>query len=103
MQAAILSVCILRRVYKLTNSEENKLGLPMPSGVVRFYDKDGSGELQFIGAADMAQLAKGEKAELAIGEAFDIYADGKITAQNKLSEKMAGERSFRYFPQCQRP
>ena len=76
-------------VYKLTNSEENKLGLPMPSGVVRFYDKDGSGELQFIGAADMAQLAKGEKAELAIGEAFDIYADGKITAQNKLSEKMA--------------
>lgn len=75
-------------IYKLVNDEASKLGEPLPAGIVRFYEKDQSGALQFTGSAPMPQLAKGEKAELAVGQAFDIYAKGVVKNMQKLSEKM---------------
>lgn len=75
-------------IYKLVNDSESNLGEPMPSGMVRFYEKDASGNLQFTGAAQLNQLAKGETAELAVGEAFDLFAKGKVVSMQKLSEKM---------------
>lgn len=75
-------------VYKLVNNTESNLGDPLPAGMVRFYEKDSSGNLQFTGAAELNQLAKGETAELAVGEAFDLYAKGKVVNMQKLSDKM---------------
>ena len=75
-------------IYKLTNNAESNLGEPLPAGMVRFYEKDSSGNLQFTGASEMGQLAKGETAELTVGEAFDLYAKGKVVNMQKLSDKM---------------
>ncbi len=72
--------------YKLTNSKERKLGQPMPSGTIRFYEKDGSGNLSFIGAAEMPRLAVDESAELNIGKSYDVYANGKIVNISKIAE-----------------
>lgn len=74
--------------YKLVNSKEDNLGVPMPAGTVRFYEKDAKEALQFVGASKITQLAVGEKTELTIGNAFDIFAKGKITKAQSLSDKM---------------
>lgn len=75
-------------LYKLDNVNEANLGMPMPSGTMRFYEKDANNNLQFVGESKISQLAVGEKAELAIGEAFDVFAKGKITQAQNLAEKM---------------
>ncbi len=74
-------------VYKLNNRTENGLGQPMPQGQIRFYQKNDQRSATFIGAANMPRLAKGETAELAVGESFDIYATGKMTSLKKIADK----------------
>ncbi len=76
-------------LYKFVNKQEQNL----PRGTIRFYENGGDNEPQFVGSADFPQLAKGEKAELPAGKSSDVYADGKITKQQKLSDKMT-EASF---------
>lgn len=71
-------------VYKFENIKGNNLGLPLPSGIVRFYDKDNT---LFVGEGSINQIAEGEKFELAVGKSFDLYASGKITEVKKLSDK----------------
>lgn len=75
-------------VYKITNGKKEKLGRPMPAGIVRFYEKGADGNLTFTGAANMPQMAVGESAELNTGRSFDVYAGGKITNINKIAEKI---------------
>ena len=75
--------------YKILNTEENNLGLPLPQGKVRFYEKNSDGNALFLGAADIRYLSVGEKAELNIGESFDLSADGKVTEFSKISEKIS--------------
>lgn len=71
-------------VYKFENIKKNNLGLPLPSGIVRFYDKDNT---LFVGEGNISQIAEGEKFELAVGKSFDLYASGKIKEVKKLSDK----------------
>lgn len=73
-------------VYKITNSKAQKLGQPMPSGTIRFYEKDGNGNLSFTGAAEMPQLAVDESVELNIGKSYDVYANGKIVNFSQIAE-----------------
>ncbi len=77
-----------RVVYKIENTKKNGLGEALPQGTVRFFETDSRGGLQFIGEAGLPQLALGEKAELDLGKAFDIYASGKISSVKKISDKM---------------
>ena len=74
-------------VYQIINSRESGLGLPMPQGTVRFYEKGADGKMQFTGAAEFPQLAEGAKAELAVGKSFDLYAEGQVVNQQKIAEK----------------
>lgn len=72
--------------YVVKNVEEDNLGIPLPSGVVRFYENDEAGSLQFIGEDSISHVAKGEKMELNLGSLFNVFVDGKITNVNKVSE-----------------
>lgn len=72
--------------YLTKNDEQNNLGLPLPSGVVRFYADDKDGSMQFIGEDYLRDTAKGEKMEFNLGKMFDVYANGKIVKANKISE-----------------
>lgn len=84
-------------IFKITNSKTSNLGEPLPAGTLRMYEKDSSGNLQFIGESSFARTAAGEKIELSTGSAFDIWAKGKITqSQNiaKNTREISAEISF---------
>ncbi|MDR2874547.1 MAG: DUF4139 domain-containing protein [Methylobacillus sp.] len=61
------------------NKESNKLGMPLPKGVIRVYKKDSSGNAQFVGEDRIDHTPKNEKIRLKLGEAFDVTADKKQT------------------------
>lgn len=75
-------------VFKLVNDKASNLGLPMPGGVVRFYEKDNKGNMQFIGESQIEQSAAGEKIDLTIGKAFDIFAKGRVKKVRAISKDM---------------
>jgi len=74
--------------YILKNDKESNLGLPLPQGVIRFYEKDLKNNLQFIGENSIKQTAKGEKLELELGKMFDVFVDGQILKVRKVDEKV---------------
>ena len=73
--------------YVMLNNESANLGLPLPAGVMRFYENDKSGSMQFIGENSINHATKGEKIELNLGELFDVFVDGKIAAIHDVSDK----------------
>ncbi len=60
---------------ELQNSEKNRLGMPLPKGVVRLYKADSSGALQFVGEDAIDHTPRDEKLTLKVGEAFDVVVD----------------------------
>jgi hypothetical protein len=61
------------------------LGIPLPRGVVRVYKKDGQGNAQFVGEDRIDHTPKNETVRLKLGDAFDLTADKKQTAFQKLA------------------
>jgi hypothetical protein len=57
------------------NSEKNRLGMPLPAGVVRVYKEDSSGAQQFIGEDRIDHTPRDEKVRIKMGEAFDVVGD----------------------------
>ena len=74
-------------IYVLNNVEADNLGIRLPAGIMRFYENDSNGNLQFIGEDSISHTAKGEELRLNLGEFFNIYANGKIASVKKLSEE----------------
>jgi len=65
---------------EISNSETNKLGVPLPKGKMRMYrtdDKDGRRE--FTGENMMDHLPKNEVLKLDMGNAFDLVGERKRT------------------------
>lgn len=69
------------------NSTKNKLGLPLPKGVVRLYKQDSKGGTQFVGEDRIYHTADKETVRLKMGEAFNLTADMKRTSYNKISDR----------------
>jgi len=61
------------------NSQQNKLGMPLPAGTVRLYKKDTTGNQQFIGEDKIDHTPKDEDVRVKVGDAFDIIAERKQT------------------------
>ena len=66
------------QVIEFKNSEENRLGIPLPKGTVRVYKEDQSNVSRFVGAANITNIPKGETVKLTIGKYFDIVGKEKI-------------------------
>ncbi|MBE0533036.1 MAG: DUF4139 domain-containing protein [Rhodospirillales bacterium] len=67
---------------KFANAREAGLGLPLPAGLVRVYERDSQGRIQFTGEQSIAHTAAGEEVTLNLGEATDIgiqYRQGAFT------------------------
>jgi hypothetical protein len=69
------------------NSQQNKLGMPLPAGTIRLYKKDTTGNQQFIGENKIDHTPKDEDVRVKVGDAFDIVAerkqmDYKVIARN---------------------
>lgn len=65
------------------SNEKPQLGEPLPAGVMRFYQRDRTGAIQFIGEQRIEHTPEGRELELAVGSAFDITATRRQTAFRK--------------------
>ncbi|MHB1144006.1 MAG: DUF4139 domain-containing protein [Thiobacillus sp.] len=61
------------------------LGIPLPRGVIRMVKKDSQGNAQFVGEDRIDHTPKNETVRLKLGDAFDLTADKKQTAFQKLA------------------
>lgn len=73
-------------IFKITNGKASNLGEPLPAGTLRMYEKDSSGNLQFIGESSFPRTAVGEKIELNTGSAFDIWVKGRLTQSQNIAK-----------------
>lgn len=70
------------------NSEQNKLGMPLPAGTVRLYKQDANGNQQFIGEDNIGHTPKDEDVRVKVGDAFDIVAERKQTDYKVISSNV---------------
>ena len=79
-------------VFVEFNNKGDGLGIPLPKGVIRMYKKDSQGNAQFVGEDRIDHTPKNETVRLKLGDAFDVTADKKQTAFQKL----AGTSRYNY-------
>ncbi|CAN5545009.1 DUF4139 domain-containing protein [soil metagenome] len=79
-------------VVHLTNTEANRLGMPMPAGRVRVYQADTRGALQFVGEDRIGHTPRGEELRLYIGTAFDVVGTRTVVERRNSEERISGER-----------
>ena len=65
---------------EFTNSANNKLGIALPKGRVRFYRRDTGGQLEFIGENMIDHTPRNEVIRVFTGDAFDLV--GQRTRTN---------------------
>jgi len=74
--------------YRFRNDAKSGLGSPMPAGVVRVYQADTKGGLQFVGEDRIDHTPKDETLDLKIGNAFDIVCERNQTDFEKISDSV---------------
>jgi hypothetical protein len=78
------------------NTQENHLGIPLPKGRFRIYERDNSGSVQMLGEDSIEHTPKDEKLSLKVGEAFDVVGSRTrtnftIVASNNTMETFKDE------------
>jgi len=71
--------------YKFKNEEKAGLGIPLPAGNVRVYQKDSKGGILFAGEDRIDHTPKDETVNIHIGDAFDVVAEHKQTDYKNIS------------------
>ena len=70
--------------YKFKNDEKSGLGMPMPAGNVRVYQKDSKGNILFVGEDRIDHTPKDEMLNIHIGTAFDVISERKQTDYKRV-------------------
>ena len=70
--------------YKFKNEEKSGLGMPLPAGNLRVYQKDSKGGVLFIGEDHIDHTPKDETVTVHIGNAFDVVAERKQTDYKRI-------------------
>src|SRR5713101_4543130 len=70
--------------YKFKNEEKAGLGIPLPAGNVRVYQKDSKGGILFAGEDRIDHTPKDEFMNIHIGNAFDVVAEHKQTDYKRI-------------------
>jgi hypothetical protein len=76
---------VVQVLYQVKNEEKAGLGMPMPAGVVRVYQHDPNGGVQFVGEDRILHTPKDETLNMKIGNAFDVVAERKQTDFEKIA------------------
>ena len=74
--------------YKFKNEEKAGLGMPLPAGNLRVYQKDSKGGVLFIGEDHINHTPKDEMITVHIGNAFDVVSEHKQTDYKKIAERV---------------
>ena len=78
--------------YKIPNTEENNLGIPLPQGSIKLYQFANNKDIEFIGEDYIEQVTKGGAATIISGRAFDVI--GKRTILNFDRQQKSEEASI---------
>jgi len=70
--------------YKFRNDEKSGLGIPLPAGNLRVYQKDSRGGILFVGEDRIDHTPKDENVTVHIGNAFDVIAERKQTDYKRI-------------------
>lgn len=73
---------------EFANRAGNHLGMPLPAGVVRLYQRDRRGTAQFVGEDRIGHTPKDETVKVTMGNAFDVVAERRQTDYRKLAENL---------------
>ena len=71
--------------YKFKNEEKAGLGIPLPAGNLRVYQKDSKGGVLFVGEDHIQHTPKDEFINVKIGNAFDVVAERKQTDYKSIA------------------
>lgn len=70
------------------NDKTAGLGMPLPEGVVRIFQRDEDGALELAGEDRIDHTAKNERVRVAVGGAFDINAERKQTDHRQVTARV---------------
>ncbi len=70
------------------NEESDRLGLPLPRGIVRVYKDDSAGQALFVGEDRIDHTPKGETVRLSLGQAFDVTAEPRQTGFERIGDNI---------------
>ena len=76
---------VVQVFYQFTNQVRAGLGMPMPAGVVRVYQADSRGGVQFVGEDRISHTPNDEVLNLKIGNAFDVVAERRQIDFEKIA------------------
>jgi hypothetical protein len=68
-----------------SSSRNGGLGDALPAGTVRFYQRDASGNPQFIGENGIGHTPMGSTLSLRTGDAFDIFVQAEVESRNQIT------------------
>ena len=69
------------------NSEENNLGMPLPTGVVRLMQTDQEGGEVLIGEDRIPHTPENEEIRLTAGRAFDVVGDRRVVNYERRGDR----------------
>ena len=68
-------------------NEASGAGMPLPAGLVRVYQRDEDGSLEFTGEDRITHTAKNETARVGVGGVFDVAVERKQTDYRQISNR----------------
>ena len=74
--------------YDFTNNAASSLGMPIPAGVVRIYQTDPKGQVQYVGEDRVDHTPKDETVTVQIGSAFDVLCERRQTDFQNLGNNV---------------
>ena len=70
------------------NATASGLGMPLPAGVVRVFQRDKDGSLELAGEDRIAHTPKNETVRVSVGGAFDIGVERKQTDMKQVTSRV---------------
>ena len=74
--------------YQFKNEQKGGLGIPMPAGVLRVYQQDSKGGVQFVGEDRIMHTPKDETLNVKIGNAFDVVCERRQVDFAKIASNV---------------
>jgi hypothetical protein len=68
------------------NDAASGLGMPLPEGVIRAFQRDTDGSLELVGEDRIQHTPRGQTVRVAVGSAFDVAAERKQTDLRQVAK-----------------
>lgn len=68
------------------NDAASGLGMPLPEGVIRAFQRDTDGSLELVGEDRIEHTPRGQTVRVAVGSAFDVAAERKQTDLRQVAK-----------------